>query len=206
MPSQPPCALLFDMGGVVIDIDFDRAFSAWQDKSELSVDEIRNIFTFDLQYQRHERGEITASAYYDHLADILQLENNHDYIAAGWNAIFVSEIAETVAMVRAVRSSIPCYAFTNSNAAHAVTWRTRFTNVIDSFDRIFSSHEIGLRKPEPRAFAHIAELIGVPLESLVFFDDLLENVESAAAAGLASVHVRGPSDVRLTLESLGYLR
>jgi epoxide hydrolase-like predicted phosphatase len=204
MPIQQPLALLFDMGGVVIRIDFDRAFQAWQAKSQLSLEEIRQTFKFDLQYERHERGEIVAPEYYDHLARTLQIENDHDHIAAGWNSIFVGEITETTAMVRAVRSSVPCYAFTNSNAVHAVTWSSKFPMVIESFDRIFSSHEIGLRKPERRAFDHIAKSIGVALGSIVFFDDLLENVQGASAAGLRAIHVRSPKDVQTGLESFGY--
>ena len=53
-----PLALLFDLGGVVIDIDFRRAFSLWQPGSGLSLEEIAKAFKFDLQYQRHERGEM----------------------------------------------------------------------------------------------------------------------------------------------------
>jgi FMN phosphatase YigB (HAD superfamily) len=202
-PPQP-LALLFDLGGVVIDIDFHRAFSLWQPGSGLSLDEIAKAFKFDSQYQRHERGEIPASEYYDHLALMLQMKNDHARIARGWNSIFVSEISETTAIIRAVRSSIPCYAFTNTNAAHAVAWSGMFPAVVQSFDRIFASHEMGLRKPERAAFDHIAQELGLAAESIVFFDDLAENVQGASEAGLQAVHVRAPGDVRNALRSLGY--
>jgi FMN phosphatase YigB (HAD superfamily) len=202
-PPQP-LALLFDLGGVVIDIDFRRAFNIWQPGSGLSLDEIAKAFKFDLQYQRHERGEISASEYYDHLALMLQMKNDHAHIARGWNSIFVSEISETTAMIRAVRSRIPCYAFTNTNAAHAIAWSSLFPAVVQSFDRIFASHEMGLRKPERAAFDHIAQALGLAAKSIVFFDDLPENAQGASDAGLQAIHVRSPDDVRNTLRSLGY--
>ncbi len=73
------------------------------------------------------------------------------------------------------------------------------------FDRIFASHEIGLRKPEKRAFEHIATVIGVRVGSILFFDDLLENIEGARAAGLEAVQVRGPADVRDALRREGMI-
>jgi FMN phosphatase YigB (HAD superfamily) len=202
-PPQP-LALLFDLGGVVIDIDFRRAFSVWQPGSGLSLEEVAKAFKFDSQYQRHERGEIAASEYYDHLALMLQMKNDHAHIERGWNSIFVREISETTTMIRAVRPSIPCYAFTNTNAAHAIAWSSLFPAVVQSFDRIFASHEMGLRKPERAAFDHIAQELGLAAQAIVFFDDLPENVQGASEAGLQAVHVRSPADVRNTLSSLGY--
>ena len=204
MPLKQPLALLFDMGGVIFDVDFDRAFKVWQPKSQLSLDEIRQTFKFDLQYQRHERGEIDAREYYDHLATMLQIESDHTHIAEGWNSIFTGEIPETMVMLQAVRSKLPCHAFTNTNAAHAATWSSMFPRVVKSFDRIFASHEIGLRKPEREAFDHISQALGIAAASIVFFDDLLENVQGATAAGFQAVHVCSPRDIRNALSSFGY--
>lgn len=189
----------------MIDIDFDRALRTWQRKSRLSLDEIRQAFTFDSHYERHECGEIETSDYYDHLASVLQIEADHSYIDEGWNSIYVGEIAETIAMVRAVKVTVPCYALTNTNAAHAAVWSQKFPAVVASFDRIFTSHEMGWRKPDRKVFEHICQTISVAAESIVFFDDRLENVQGARAANLQAVHVRSPSDVRRALESLGEL-
>ena len=202
MQTHKAQALLVDLGGVVIDIDFDRALRAWQPKSRLSIDELRQAFRFDLAYQRHERGEITSAQYFDHLATVLQIEFDHQHVAEGWNSIYVGIVPDTLAALRAVRSRLPCYAFTNTNASHATTWRKMFPDVVNAFDRIFMSHEMGLRKPEPEAFDRICREIALPPASILFFDDLLENVESARVAGLQAVHVRSPRDVQDALQPL----
>lgn len=196
-------ALLFDLGGVVIDIDFDRAFAQWQSISRLSFAEIKSLFKPDIPYQRHECGEIPSDEYFDHLCTTLKLQRDFRLVADGWNAIYLGEIGETVKIIQATRASIPCYAFTNSNALHQTTWSAQFPAVVQCFDRIFSSHEIGLRKPDRRAFEYIAAAIGVAPRSIIFFDDLVENVDGAAAAGLQAVHVRSPDDVRIALRRIG---
>ena len=204
MPTPAPEALLFDLGGVLVDIDFGRALSAWAPYSTLSPTELRKSFTHDLQYERHERGEIEAAEYFGHLANTLQLTASPEQIERGWNAIFVGEILQTRMLVETMRGILPCYAFTNTNASHMATTSNLFPSVVGAFHRIFASHELGLRKPERAAFERICLLTGTPAASIVFFDDLPENVQAAADAGLQVVLVRSPEDVALALRSLGH--
>lgn len=199
-------ALLFDLGGVLIDIDFTCAFKHWQPISRLSLEELTAAFSFDLPYQQLERGEITAAKYFAHLKESLQLQDDPAHIAEGWNAIFRDEITETLGLIQAARAHVPCYAFTNTNAAHKAAWTARYPAVVQAFERIFVSSEMGLRKPERRAFEYIAHALGVPLGAIMFFDDLAENVAGAAAAGLQAVHVRGPADVRAALVAIGCVK
>lgn len=204
MSIHTPEALLFDLGGVLVDIDFDRALRAWAPYSALSPAELRKRFTHDHPYERHERGEIAGAEYFDHLARTLQLTASAEQIELGWNAIFVGEILQTRMMVEAMRGVLRCYAFTNTNASHMAAWRELFPGVVGAFDQIFASHELGLRKPERAAFDRICQLTKTPAASIIFFDDLPENVEAAKEAGLQSVLVRSPADVATSLQSFGY--
>ncbi len=201
--ARQPEALLFDLGGVVIDIDFKRAFRGWQAISRYSFAEIERNFQFDDCYAQHERGQISTARYLAHLAAPLGLIGSIEQITAAWNDIFVGEIAETTALIRLARAQLPCFAFTNTNAAHQQAWSRRFPHVVSLFDRIFASHEMGCRKPESRAFEFIARPTGHAAGAIMFFDDLAENVEGARLAGLQAVHVSSPMDVRLALRRIG---
>lgn len=196
-------ALLFDLGGVVFDIDFDRVFERWAAISELGFDEIKRAFHFDDAYRRHECGVITVDDYFAHVSKLLKLQPDHARISAGWNAMFLDEIDDTLELIESARQRFPCYALTNTNAAHEEKWAALFPRVVRSFDRIFMSHEMGRRKPDRDAFIHVANAIGVPPGTIMFFDDTLENVEGAKRAGLAAIHVCGPDDVRRALVALG---
>lgn len=134
----------------------------------------------------------------------LQLKDDPVRIAAGWNSIFIREITETLRMVEAARAMLPCYAFTNTSATHRAAWSARFPAVVQAFERVFVSSEIGHRKPERSAFEFVALTIGEPMASILFFDDTLENVKGARAAGLQAVRVRGPADVGAALRRLGW--
>jgi len=199
-------ALLFDLGGVLIDVDFNRVLEHWQPISQLSLEELKATFSADLPYQQHERGEITAAQYFAHLAVGLQLQDDPARITEGWNAIFGGEITETLNLVQEARAHIPCYVFSNTNATHQAVWTALYPRLAQSFERIFVSSDMGYRKPERRAFEYVAEAIGVPLNSILFFDDHPDNVEGARVAGLQAVHVRGPADVRAALQATGCVK
>lgn len=198
-----PQALLFDLGGVLIDIDFDRALQAWQAHSKLPADELRRRFTFDAAYRQHERGEIDGVAYFAHLAARLELDADTAHIAEGWNAIFVGEIAQTHDWLRAAATRLPCHAFSNTNAVHMQAWTASFPAMVGLFGKVFVSHEMGCRKPERRGFDHIVHTLGVPAPNILFFDDLAENVAAAIDAGLQAVQVRSPADVGRALRAHG---
>lgn len=197
--------LLFDLGGVVIEIDFERALQVWQQWSLLSVEEMRHRFKMDEAYEQHERGEIAASDYFAHLRNLLALDASDPEIVSGWNAIFLNEIVETVDYIRAVQNELPCFAFTNSNPTHQISWMSAFPRVVESFDQIFVSSELGLRKPEPDAFNAIADATGIHLDAMLFFDDTVENVMGARTLGMPAVHVKGHLDVKQALSKIGAL-
>lgn len=203
--QEKVAALLFDLGGVVIDINFDLAFQAWESQSNLSLEEMRRRFAMDTAYQQHERGEIKSAEYFNHLRQQLEIEGNDEDIERGWNAIFVGEITQSLNYIRAAKNRLPCFAFTNSNPTHQTEWETVFPQVTACFDRIFVSSELGLRKPDYAAFDAIAQATGIGLSSMLFFDDTLENIEGALNAGLQAIHVRTPMDVKQALVAIGVL-
>ena len=195
-------ALLFDLGGVVIEIDFDRVLRRWETISALSFAELKSTFHFDTAYQRHERGEIDRAEYFAYLRDLLKLDGSDDEIAVGWNAVFVAEIPTVLAAISKARKQFPCYAFTNTNPTHLAAWKADYPAIFQSFDKVFTSSDLGLRKPERRAFDAIAVDIGVAHANILFFDDTQENIAGAEAAGLQTVYVQSPDDIHYALENL----
>lgn len=196
---SPTRAVLFDLGGVVLDIDFDRALAAWRPHSRLPPQRLRELFAFDEPFRQHETGRLDDAGYFAHLRQLLALDCGLADVEAGFNAIFIAEIRETVALLGALRGRVPCYAISNTNPAHVRHMRRAFPGLLDRFDHVFTSHEIGHRKPQPESFRHVLRAIGLPAPEVLLFDDLAPNVEAARALGLQAVLVQDPADVREAL-------
>jgi glucose-1-phosphatase len=203
--ATPVTALLFDIGNVVIDVDFARTLAAWQRSSALSLAELKAAFGLDEPYQQHEVGSLATARYFAHLRKRLRLDCDEDTVLAGWNATFGAPVAGTLALIDTVRGRIPCFAFSNTNKLHLDEMLRAFPDVLGRFEHVFASHEIGHRKPQAAAFRHVLEKMGRAPEQVLFFDDLAENVEGAAACGLQAALFRAPEDVRRELAARGLL-
>jgi putative hydrolase of the HAD superfamily len=188
-------ALLFDLGGVVMEIDFGRMFARWAHHAGVDPATIRSRFSFDESYNRHERGEIGVGDYFASLRSSAGLELSDAQLLDGWTQIYVGEIPGVADVLRSLKDRIPLYAFTNSNPTHMKVCARTFADTLANFRHVFISSDLGVRKPELAAFEKIAAAIGVPPDRILFFDDTAANVEGARAAGLQAVHLDPTRDV-----------
>jgi putative hydrolase of the HAD superfamily len=195
-------ALLFDLGNVLVEISFERTFEHWGRAAGLEPARVRDRFSFDAAYERHERGEITASDYFQSLRGSLGIDIPDSAFLDGWNAMLVREVPGVRQLIGRVRNRYPLYAFSNTNVVHHARWSVDYGPMLAPFRQVFASSEMGLRKPEPAAFMAVVDAIGVPPERILFFDDSQMNVEGARQIGMAAVLVTSLDDVAEALDRI----
>jgi glucose-1-phosphatase len=197
-------ALLFDLGRVVIDIDFNKTLTCWAGHAGCEPAHLVGRFTRDELYQRHETGSIGDAEFFAALRTSLGIDLSDAQFLEGWNAIFAGEMPGIAALLARAGAHVPLYAFSNTNNPHVEHFSRAYRQVLGYFHQIFLSSVIGLRKPDAAAYDHVVKAIGVPAERIVFFDDLAENIDGARARGLIAVHVTSPDDVAQALAALGF--
>jgi glucose-1-phosphatase len=198
-------ALLFDLGRVVLDLDVERVHARWAELAGVPVDEVALRYPEIIGsefFRQHERGEISDAAFFEHVRLVLDVELSDDQLLDGWNAMFVGEVAGIGAVLSEIQDVLPLYAFSNTNAAHIAWLSAQLPDLLRPFRKVYVSHEIRARKPEPAAFAMVVADIGLAPERVLFFDDLAENVNGARAAGLRAVHVTTTQDVARALAGI----
>jgi putative hydrolase of the HAD superfamily len=206
MPALSPGsadALLFDLGRVVIDIDFGKAIACWAGHAGCDPSDIVARFVRGETYRQHELGRISDAAYFDSLRTALGIDLSDAQLLEGWNAIFAGEMPGIAALLARAAKRLPLYAFSNTNQPHVEHFSRLHADLLGHFRELYLSSRIGLRKPDAAAYDHVVKAIGVPASRIVFFDDLGENVEGARARGLQAIHVRAPTDVADALAALG---
>jgi putative hydrolase of the HAD superfamily len=201
----PGCAdaLLFDLGRVVIDIDFDRVLAVWAARAGCAAADLAPRFVLDEAYRRHECGEIDDAAFFADLRARLGIALTDAELLEGWNAIFVGEVPGIEAQLARAGRHLPLYALSNTNAPHVAHISREYADVLRHFRSVYVSPEIGHRKPDPAAYDHVVATIGVAAPRIVFFDDLAENIDAARAHGLIGVQVNSIDDVAKALDQLG---
>lgn len=200
--TNPVRVLLFDLGGVLIEIDPHRSYEHWAKAAGLDPAVLRSRSVADDDFRRHERGEMSEPAFFEALRVRLGLQLDDDAMAAGWNARLGKAIPEAQAQLERAATLRPVYLFSNSNRTHRKHWAQRHAKMLSIFSGRFVSCDIGHRKPEPMAFRDVAGLIGCTPGQILFFDDLTENVEGAQLAGMQAVRVREPADIAQALDAM----
>ena len=188
-------ALVYDFGGVVIEIDFDRIFARWAELARVPFEQVKARFSHGGAYRRHERGEIDLAAYFEALRGELGIALTDEQFADGWQRVFGPEHPRVVEAIRTLAPRIPQYLFSNTNRTHYDYFRVRYAQALAPLRRVFVSCDMDARKPERASFEQVAREIGAPLERLYFLDDTADNVVGARAAGMKAAHIRSPDDV-----------
>jgi glucose-1-phosphatase len=200
-------ALLFDLGRVVIDLDQARAHARWAELAGVPMRDIAALVGERIlgkeAYCRHERGEISDAQFFAHLRQQLKLALSDAELVDGWNSIFIGEIPGIRRLLANLHGRLPLYAFSNTNVAHQAYWSRQFRDLLMPFRKIYVSHEIGARKPEPAAFRTVVADMGLAPDRVLFFDDSAENVAGARACGLMAVAVTTAAEIETALIDFG---
>jgi len=195
---------VFDMGGVIVR-DFHMApellpFLGLSGASFADIDP-----RLHEALSRHSRGEIGEDAFWVYYTEITcKLVPPHEGSLFG--KFFHPKMDEpTVQVVNELKAAgMRVVAGTNVIDAHyAIHQRL---NQYAFFDKIYASHLIGITKPDPAFYAYILKAEGIQPDEVFFTDDMIENVNSAAGAGLHAFVYSGAAALREQLLSLGLLR
>jgi glucose-1-phosphatase len=197
-------ALLFDLGRVVLDIDFNKTLACWAGHAGCEPEQLAGrVSSRHDVFHRHETGELSDAEFFAVLRNSLGIGISDAQFLEGWNAIFAGEMPGIAPLLARAAGRMPLYAFSNTNGAHVEHFTQAYTDVLGHFREIYLSSAIGLRKPDAAAYDHVVKAIGIPASRIVFFDDLAENIEGARARGLAAIHVKSSDDVARALAALG---
>lgn len=90
--------------------------------------------------------------------------------------------------------AVPLAVLSNSGAGARVEEEARY-GLSRVFDPIVYSHEIGVAKPDPAAFAALGRLLDLPYDQICFVDDSPDNLRAARGLGMSGVlHTEGRTD------------
>jgi putative hydrolase of the HAD superfamily len=192
-------AMIFDLGNVLIEVDFLRCVRRWAALAGVDPVELRGRFHVDRHYERHERGETDHRQYFAVLREQLGIHLADHHMAEGWNAVIGEELPGVGAALAQACRELPCYVLTNTNRLHESVWEPKHRRLLAPVAGIFSSCRLGCRKPERKVYAEVIARTGLAPERILFLDDGPANIAGAAACGMQTVLVRTPADTRTAI-------
>ena len=137
-PDQPYIeALLFDVGGVLIEVDFRLAFAHWAQCASVPIEQVASRFRADAAYDAHERGEIGGAEYFAALRTSLGIDIPDEQFEIGWCSIFRNAISGAAELLKRLAAIRPVYLFSNTNALHYEHWRAQFPEIVTPVTQTF---------------------------------------------------------------------
>ena len=196
-------AVVFDLGGVIVDVDMARVAAPFAEATGASVEDVRRVIECDDAWREYECGRISTEQYRRHLASLLGGPMTLGQFECGWNSIYVGVSEGVAGLLAGLTGRLRIAALTNTNACHAAVWLKRYADVLRPFERIFMSFEMGCRKPEPECFQLVLDWLGLPPGAVAFVDDSGENVTAAESLGMKGILAAGTESIAAGLRGLG---
>lgn len=200
--NAPPRAVLFDLGGVLVDWDPRRLYrKLLSDEAEVERF-LAEVCTMDW-HGAHDAGTPMA----DNAPALIARFPHYEAEILAWNArwpeMFDGEIDGVAAVIeRLDDAQIPVYALSNLPAEKWGHIQETYP-VTRRFRDVIVSGEEGVKKPDRRIFDITAQRLGVAPGDVVFFDDLQTNVDAACAYGFDAVLFESAAGMRNALSARG---
>jgi 2-haloacid dehalogenase len=196
--AGPVKAVVFDLGGVLIDWDPRYLFRKLL-ADEAAVEEFLATVCTPEWNAEQDRGRPFAEG----VAELVERHPAHAAAIAAyaerWEEMLGGVIPGTVELLAELRAAgMPLYALTNWSAETFGVARERF-ELLAWFDGVVVSGEERLIKPDPRFFRLLLERFGLAPESTFYVDDSEANVEAARRLGLDAVRFSDPRQLRREL-------
>jgi putative hydrolase of the HAD superfamily len=193
--------IIFDLGGVFMDIDFSRTEKAFVD---LGVTNFKELFTqhhASPLFEDLETGKISPEVFYAFFREQTKADLTDEQIKGAWNALLINFPPERLNWLEQIKHKYNIYLFSNTNQIHYDAFMDIFNQETgkDDFNQYFIkayySQTLGLRKPYKESYLKIIEEQNLIAAETLFIDDTPKNITGAKEAGLQAILLAPPLTV-----------
>ena len=181
--------IVFDLGGVLVDLDFKAAINGLQKAGFANVKEQLQAFDHDGIFQKFELGEMTAEEFRTAIRENSTVELTDEEVDALWNAMLLEVPREKLELILHLRGKYMVYLLSNTNSIHwdyvcKNAFNYRGFRVNDYFEETFLSYEMHLAKPDKAIFEKVLQDANLLPEETLFIDDSEANCKAAEEVGI----------------------
>jgi 2-haloacid dehalogenase len=204
-PNGRPRAVVFDLGGVLLDWNPRYLYrELFDDEGEMNrfLSEVCTMewhHAHDLGVPPEQTTPPLIAAHPEYAEQIRAWTRRSEEMLAG-------PIDESVEILRALKDAgIPVYALTNMETWTYPARRERYP-FLRWFDGTVVSGYEGVAKPDPQVFELLLNRFHLTPQTTLFVDDSPKNVAAASAVGMPAIEFESPARLREQLEEVGLLK
>ncbi|MBI4442439.1 MAG: HAD family phosphatase [Acidobacteria bacterium] len=194
--------LLFDLGNVIVPIDFSRCHAALAGVCQYPPKEIPRRIRATGLVERLEKGEVSPEYFVQEVSQALDMQVSFARFWEIWSSIFLPDTLLPEALLERLSRQYRMLLLSNTNAMHFEMVRERYP-LLRHFDGYVLSYQVGALKPSPDIYREAIARAGCQPEECFFIDDVATNAEAARQAGMDAVQFENREQLEQELQARG---
>jgi HAD superfamily hydrolase (TIGR01509 family) len=196
--------IIFDLGGVIIDLNVAATFEAFAHITQIPLEQMMDHAADDFFIQ-YEKGLISSADFRDEIRKLSKVVLSDVEIDTAWNAMLGAIPLQRIEMLKSLHQTHQVMILSNTNAIHEIAFHKILHGVsgkdhLSHFaDQVYFSHDINMRKPDMEIYDFVIKENNLNAAQTLFLDDKLENLAGAESCGIQTMHITHPNLI-LTLK------
>ncbi len=197
---SPFKVILFDLGGVLVELTGVPTMHQWSNH-RYDDDELWSYWLRSDAVRSFETGKISASRFADQIIEEMALPINKKEFLDKFTRWPKGLFPGASDLLTNLRKSFTLACLSNTNELH---WPRLMheMGLHDLLDHHYSSHKLGMLKPDLDVFQHVVDELACKPAAILFLDDNIINVRSAQKVGMEAYCVKGMGEVTEQLTAL----
>ena len=185
--------IIFDLGGVLLNIDYNLTEKAFIDAGIKNFPELYGQLQQSDLFDKWEMGLMERAEFISTLQKISDTPRTEAQILNAWNAMLLDFPVRRLQILQQLRLYYDLFLLSNTNEIHEESFNNilmrahGFPNIGVFFDKVYLSHRVGMRKPNAEIFQRILDDNDLKPEQTLFIDDSPQHIVTAKQLGIQTI-------------------
>ena len=185
--------IIFDLGGVILDINYQATIDAF---AKLGISNFSNLYSQKSQqklFDQFETGHISSEEFIMRIQQMHSVHISNEHIITAWNAMLKGVKKNKLDYIISLKSNYRTILLSNTNEIHIASFEQEMSNnrmlthFKSCFENIYYSSRMGLRKPHSICFEKVLSEQKFNSKEALFIDDSDQHIEGAKSCGIKAV-------------------
>ncbi len=188
--------IIFDLGGVVINLDYHKTTRAFE---AIGLENFEEMFSQAAQsglFDDFEKGKSSVPYFVNKLLDFLPSGTSANQVVEAWNEMILDFPIQNLQLLEKLKSSHRTFLLSNTNEIHIQKVHQHLQLVSEHktlhpyFEKVYFSSDIKMRKPDSEIFEFVLKENGLNPKKTLFIDDTEQHILGAQKVGIQTYHLQ----------------
>ncbi len=203
--------IIFDLGGVIINLDTHRTIEEFNKISQIPFEEVYSQANQIEIFNLFDKGKISEFEFFSELRKQIRYEGPEVDLLYAWNAMLLDVPENRLDLLVEMKQNYSTFLLSNTCETHITAFENDLyldhgvKNFNDYFDEVYYSCRVGMRKPDKEIFEMVLSKNKLKPEETVFIDDSIQHVKGAGQCGINAYLLPKNMEVEELIRQLGLL-